>query len=364
MTQPTAPPSRRSSEPSGPETFVPPVWLRNRHLQTVLANKPLRLPSGPPVEDLRLDLPDGDVVRLVRSKPQHGMQHHPVAIVLHGLAGGYDSAYARDVFSALAGIGVEAHMLHFRGCGGVPNRLPRGYHAGDTADLAYYAARLREQHPSRPIVAVGYSLGANVLLKYLGEHGDASAVDLAVAVSVPFLLDDACESISRGFSKVYQNVLLTRLKQAMAEKFTAYDAPFDLDAMHSAPGLKAFDDLVTAPMHGFRNVDHYYTASSCRQFLPGITVPALIVHAVDDPFQSSAGIPTPGEVSDTTTLALQPFGGHVGFLAWHRREMNSAWEGASERRAGLRSWLAPKIAAWVSNQLGSTGTGGAGRGMR
>jgi predicted alpha/beta-fold hydrolase len=327
--------------------FVPFGWLRNRHLQTLVANKPIRLPAGPEVEDLRYQLPDGDLVRLVRSTGADTAQHSsPHVIVLHGLAGGYDSAYARELFARLAAEGITGHLLHFRGCGGVTNRLPRGYHAGDTADLAHYVGELRQRFPHAPCTAVGYSLGANVLLKYLGESGSQSRLDAAVAVSVPFDLDDACRSISGGFSIIYQKVLLSRLKRSMEQRFRQSDhVPFDLRAMWRTPSLKAFDDVVTAPIHGFDSADHYYRVSSCRQYLRDIRTPTLIIHAADDPFQSPAGIPTAPELSSSVTLELPRHGGHVGFLG------SGVRRGKEEATAG-RPWLPDRIVRFLSAQAG------------
>ncbi|MEO0972577.1 MAG: hydrolase [Pseudomonadota bacterium] len=327
-----SPPSR---DPSAP--FVAPRWLRNPHQQTLLANKPLRWPPAPPTVEGTLTLPDGDIVRVVRNKASNAAQHSPIVVVLHGLAGGYESAYARDLFSEFARSGLEGHLLHFRGCGGLLNRLPRGYHAGDTGDLAHYIKTLRSASPERPVYAVGYSLGANVLLKHLGTTGLESGLDAAVAVSVPFRLEDACESISHGFARLYHRVLLARLKQLMRDKFSRdrAAAPFDLAALYRIRDLRTFDDRVTAPMHGFRNVEHYYRVSSCRQYLGGIRTPTLILHAADDPFQSHAGIPPPRELASTVQLALSPHGGHVGFLQSSR----SGW--------GWESWLAPRIGAFL-----------------
>lgn len=329
-----------------PGNFVPFGWLRNRHLQTLVANKPIRLPDGPDVEDLRYALPDGDLVRLVRSITPNAAQHSsPHAIVLHGLAGGYESAYARELFARLAAEGIIGHLLHFRGCGGVTNRLPRGYHAGDTADLAHYIGELRQRFPHAPCTAVGYSLGANVLLKYLGESGSQSQLDAAVAVSVPFDLDDACSSISSGFSVIYQKVLLSRLKQSMWHRFRESDhVPFDLREMRQTRSLKAFDDLVTAPIHGFDSADHYYRVSSCRQYLRSIRAPTLIIHAADDPFQSPAGIPAATELSPSVTLELSRHGGHVGFLGGgaHRGESKAAFQ---------RPWLPDRIVRFLSERL-------------
>ncbi|MEO0421006.1 MAG: hydrolase [Pseudomonadota bacterium] len=333
---------------NAPPPFSPPSWLRNAHLQTLLANKPLRWPKGPRVHDEAYELPDGDIVRLVRNISAASADSRPPrVVVLHGLAGGYDSAYARDLFTAFEAHELEGHLLHFRGCGDLMNRLPRGYHAGDTSDFAHYVSELHREAPERPIYAVGFSLGANVLLKYLGTENEQGHVAAAVAVSVPFLLDDACESISSGFSLLYHKVLLRRLKQSMVEKFGSLPAdqiPFDYGALKRVGDLRSFDDLVTAPMHGFGTAEHYYAVSSCRQYLLGIDTPTLILHAADDPFQSPAGIPTPSELASPVELELSAHGGHVGFL-----------QGTS---GGLtwKSWLTPRITAYLRAQARGQGS--------
>lgn len=361
----TPPPPTVPAANAGPDTFAPPPWLRNRHVQTLLANKPLRMPAGPPVHDELYELPDGDVVRLVRSMcaapastPTSAQARAPtrapasdavvpLVVVLHGLAGSYDSAYARDLFAALAAAGLEGHLLHFRGCGGVMNRLPRSYHAADTTDLQHYLQHLQRTHPGRPILAVGYSLGANVLLKYLGESGARSGLSGAVAVSVPFLLDDACRSISTGFARLYHKVLLYRLKASLREKLRqqpewadAAAVPFDAAALNRVHDLRTFDDVVTAPMHGFDGATHYYAVASCRQYLAGIRVPTLILHAQDDPFQSRAAIPGPEELSTSVELHLTRHGGHVGFV--------QPGGGAAAWR--LDSWLTPRIVAFLEHR--------------
>ena len=307
----------------------------------------MRWPPGPQIDDGTYHLPDGDIVRLVRNMGAASRGDSPRVVVLHGLAGGYDSAYARDLFRAFEQHGLEGHLLHFRGCGGVMNRLPRGYHAGDTADFAQYVETLHAQAPGRPIFAVGFSLGANVLLKYLGTENHRQLVTAAVAVSVPFLLDDACESISSGFAVLYHKVLLGRLKHAMVAKFGTVpnSAPFDYAALKHVRDLRAFDDLITAPMHGFRDADHYYGVSSCRQYLKAIRTPTLVLHAADDPFQSSAGIPEATELSPQIALELSDHGGHVGFLQPRRDGL------------GLQSWLTPRITTYLTRAAAAANLG-------
>jgi hypothetical protein len=228
--------------------------------------------------------------------------------------------------------------MHFRGCSGEPNRLSRSYHSGETGDLQAVVERLRARNPAAGIAVVGYSLGGNVLLKWLGELGPAAPLDCAVAVSVPFELGAAADRLARGFSRLYQYRLLYSLKRSTRRKVR-------LGVLHPRYGdlspvrdFRAFDDRVTAPLHGFRDACHYYTVSSCRQYLAGIRVPTLVLHARDDPFLTPAAIPGPGEVSPAVDVELSACGGHVGFVGgpwpWH-----------------AEYWLEQRIPAFLADHL-------------
>ncbi|MGE0384713.1 MAG: hydrolase [Gammaproteobacteria bacterium] len=292
------------------EAFRPAWFLPGPHLQTLwaaLARRRTRLAVRPE----RLELPDGDFVDLAWTGPDAG----PVAIVLHGLEGSLDSPYAHGILAALAGAGWRAVLLHFRGCSGPPNRLPRSYHSGETGDLALLVSILRARHPQRRLVAVGFSLGGNVLLKYLGEHGAGAGLERAVAISVPFDLADAADRLDRGFSRLYQRRLLLSLKQRARLKAALF--PRHIDAATLAPmrNFRDFDDRVTAPLHGFAGADDYYRRCSSRAFMSAIAVPTLVLHARDDPFMTPRAIPKPEEISPSVRLEISAGGGHVGFVA-------------------------------------------------
>ncbi|MCU0936006.1 MAG: hydrolase [Gammaproteobacteria bacterium] len=239
----------------------------------------------------------------------------PVVLVLHGLEGSSDSHYARGLLAAVRDRGWTGVLMHFRGCSGEPNRLPRSYHSGETGDTAYVVSLLRGRLPGRPLAVVGYSLGGNVLLKWLGETGSAATVDCAVAVSVPFELSAAANRLERGFSRFYQWWLLRSLADALEEKVARGTLPPAFAGHARSRTFRAFDDAVTAPLHGFAGVDDYYGRSSSRQYLGGIAVPTLILHALDDPFLVPAAVPVPSEVPSAVTLEVYPRGGHVGFVA-------------------------------------------------
>jgi predicted alpha/beta-fold hydrolase len=290
--------------------FAPPVWLRNRHLQTIVPNSPLRARRRLILRNETLELPDGDFLRLEWLDGDG-----PLIVMLHGLEGSSRSRYARGIIAALGRAGYRAVLMTFRGCGGVPNRLARSYHAGDTGDLAFLLDRLSAEHPGLPIAALGYSLGGNALLKYLGERGTETCLQTAIAVSVPFDLQDSCAAMSIGFSRLYQHVLLGNLKASTKRKFAGRTAPFDPSAGLAATDFEGFDDRITAPLHGFAGAPDYYRKSSCRAYLKDIRVPTLIVHAADDPFMSRAAIPAEAELAGAVTLELSEHGGHVGFVA-------------------------------------------------
>jgi uncharacterized protein len=259
----------------------------------------------------RLELPDGDFLDLAWTTGADG----PIVLVLHGLEGSSRSGYAGGMLRALHAHGWRALVMHFRGCSGEPNRLPRSYHSGETGDLAHVVEVLRASYPDTPIAAVGYSLGGNVLLKWLGETGAGNPLAAAVAVSVPFELHKAAWRLSRGLSRVYQWKLLRSLRRRTAAKFSRMPCPVPLGDLRLLTSFRAFDDRITGPLHGFRNADDYYARSSSRQYLPGIRVPTFILHALDDPFMTPDAVPSACELSPTTCLELSLHGGHVGFVS-------------------------------------------------
>ena len=246
-----------------------------------------------------------------------------IVVVLHGLEGCSQSPYARGLVHALQRIGLRAVVMHFRGCSGTPNRLPRSYHSGDTADLAYLVQTLRQREPHTPIMAVGYSLGGNVLLKWLGEASVQAPLTAAVAVSVPFVLAQSAERMNQGFSRVYQWKLLKSMRRRIYAKLPHMSLNIRTTNLSRLHSFRQFDDAVTAPLHGFDNADHYYALASSRQYLRAIVVDTLILHSRDDPFMTQNVIPSRDDLSAHVQLELYTAGGHVGFVAgpwpWHAR---------------------------------------------
>jgi predicted alpha/beta-fold hydrolase len=196
--------------------------------------------------------------------------------------------------------------------------LPRSYHAGETGDLHAFLAMLRRREPHTPLAAVGYSLGGNVLLKWLGEQGGNAPVEAAAAVSVPYDLSDAARRLRQGFSRVYERYLLSSLQAALMQKRARLPLPWERDEIASITSLREFDDRITAPLHGFRDANDYYARATCRPYLTTVAVPTLLIHAADDPFMSPTVVPAGRELSRATLLELSPHGGHVGFIAGER----------------------------------------------
>lgn len=291
-------------------SFKPAWWLMGPHLQTVwpyMFRRPIHLN----MRQERFELADGDFVDLHwAEQPSSG----PIVIVLHGLEGSIQSSYAGGILKTIEAWRWRGLFMHFRSCSGEVNRNARMYHSGDTHDLAAVVAMIREREPETPIAAVGYSLGGNVLLKWLGETGADNPLSVAVAVSVPFELKCAAERINQGLSKVYQWHFLRSLKDKVRQKFSGGSSDWIVPDLQKIRTIRAFDDWVTAPLHGFKGADDYYEKASSRPYLKKITVPTLLVQAKDDPFMTPDVVPELCELSAQTVLELTPRGGHVGFV--------------------------------------------------
>jgi predicted alpha/beta-fold hydrolase len=290
-------------------------WLKNCHAQTIYPSLPLSRGPRPVLTRRLLELPDGDatVVDWLADSPEI-TSTSPLLVVLHGLESSAESAYARQLLQAAREQCWHAAVLHFRDCGDYRNRLPRRYHAGETNDLRYFLGKLRTDGQTGPIMAAGYSLGGNVLLKYLGEDGMATPLNAAAAVSVPLNLHKSAAALSRGFSRFYQSHLLKRMKKAVRRKFDRHTAAFDWQRTMKARTFAEFDDAVTAPLHGFSSKDEYYDRCSSVAYLAGIQRPTLIINSLDDPFMTPDMIPGEDALSASVTLEISKRGGHVGFI--------------------------------------------------
>lgn len=297
--------------------FQPAWWLPGPHAQTLGARLLRARAPGPPLVRRRLELPDGDFVDLdFTAFPPRA----PLVLVLHGLEGSARSGYMREMYRALGRRDIQAVGLNFRSCSGELNRTPRLYHSGETGDLAWVLGWLVGQVGPSPLGAVGFSLGANVLLKYLGACGRAAGrssglLRAAAAISIPFDLSAGAAHLERGFSRLYRRYLVGKLKRKTLAKTAVLDGRVHLDRVRQARTFPEFDEAATAPLHGFANAADYYRRCSCARYLADIRVPTLLIHAADDPFLPPAAIPRAAIAANPWLHGLiTPAGGHVGFV--------------------------------------------------
>lgn len=294
-------------------SFRPHPLLSSAHLQTIAT---LLRPSPKLALRLeRLELADGDFIDLAWSGEQHA--NGPLAVLVHGLAGGFESKYLLGTACQLIAQGWRTVMLQLRGAGPEPNRLHRCYNQDDTDDLRYFWRLLRSREPGAFIASVGWSLGGNVTLKALAEEGRAAPINMAAAASVPFNIRPCAERLGTGFSRVYQRKLLGSVKDALRRKHpqVPLSPAVDLPAALAAQNFIDYDTAYTAPLAGYRDVEDYYTHASCGPLLNSIRRPTLVVHALDDPFMTAAIIPDVNDLSNQVTLELAHNGGHVGFVS-------------------------------------------------
>lgn len=292
--------------------FKPAWWLPSSHLQTLwptLCRRPIKHLT---FKRERIELPDGDFIDL-DWVDRH--QTGPIVLLLHGLEGTLNSPYAKGMLNAIQREGWRGIFLSFRGCSGEHNRLPRSYHSGDTADVDYVVELLKQREPSTPMAAVGFSLGGNVLVKWLGETAHNNPLQAAVAICVPFELYKAVLRINRGFSRVYQWHLLSCLRNKLKGKAKMLSSPISTQQLNKVRTIHDFDEYVTAPLHGFANANDYYVKCSSRAYLPYILRPTLLVQAKDDPFMTEDVLPNEKELSPLVQLELTDKGGHVGFVS-------------------------------------------------
>lgn len=326
--------------------FSPAGWLAGGHLQTLFSPLLRRSPRLQRERE-RIALADGDFLDL----DWYGASQDSSAwvILLHGLTGSSASLYVLGQQQALATRGLRSVAVNWRGCSGEPNHLARGYHSGASDDLAEVIGHVRKLAGSqRLLAAIGYSLGGNVLLKYLGERGDASELSAAVAVSVPFRLDQSADRLGEGFSRVYQARFLRDMLAYVTNKqrqfahqgrHTEHASLVALGSLEGMDSLWDFDQRVTAPLHGYASADDYYRRCSSRYFIGSITTPTLIVQSLDDPFVYPSSVPQAAELPPAVTLELHARGGHVGFIE------GTPWRPSYYLERRLPQWLATRLCA-------------------
>ncbi len=315
--------------------YAAPAWLPGGHLQTIWPAKLVRLPEVT-LKRERWDTPDGDFIDVDFVE---GLPGKPFLVLFHGLEGSSSSHYARALLSHIEALGWSGAVPHFRGCSGELNRAPRFYHSGDADEIDWILHRMA-LHPlarnASQFFAAGVSLGGNALLRWLGTRAeDSRFVDAAVAISAPLDLTAGGTALSSGFNMIYTKRFLQTLKPKCLAKLEQYPKLFDRQRMLAARDLYEFDNVVTAPLHGFRDTDDYWHRASSKHVLPSIVVPTLVLNARNDPFLPARHLPR--TASDTVILEYPSQGGHVGF--------------ASGRPPGSITWLPRRIVRFLSEQV-------------
>lgn len=310
----------------------PPWMLAGGHRQTLW-----RKFMGKPQlqrQRRRIELDDGDFLDLdwlypdeaagVRTTPVALSSPGTVVLLIHGLAGSSESPYILNMQQALAKSGMKSAAINLRSCSGEPNRLVKSYYSGCSEDIEQVVGQLLEgDNQVQQVVVVGYSLGANVSVKWLAETRYADRVVCGVSVSNPLRLDVCCASMDKGLPFWYGRYFLQQLCRDLEVKYRLFQQKGDISALselqalgdwRQARTLWEFDDRVTAPMHGFDSARDYYQRCSSRQFIEKVSVPLLILHAADDPIIPPSVLPTSDEIPANVQVRLSRDGGHVGFI--------------------------------------------------
>ena len=290
--------------------FKPAWWLKNPHLQTIWGVKFKQI-TDIELEPQRIELDDGDFIDVLKTQD---INNKPIVLFLHGLEGCVESHYVKPLIKRLDEAGFAVYFMHFRGCSGELNRLPRGYSSNDTHDLQAVIDVIKTDHERDPFAVIGVSLGGSVVLKWLGENANNAETTVGVAISVPFKLRDTAIKLEKGPSRIYQKYLINLCQQKYQKKVEQLNSPMDVD-VKSLNTFYLYDDNITAPLHGFESAEDYYEKCSSRQFLKSIRKPTLILHSKDDPFMWDHTAPDEHELSKDVHLELTEKGGHVGFIS-------------------------------------------------
>ena len=302
--------------------FTPAWWLPGAHLQTLWVRLGPRRIHGAFQREV-LTTPDDDDLILDHTA---GVAGSPRVLLLHGLEGSAHSPHTARLVGLVARAGWRSTVLNFRSCARdpadlrqrLPNRRPRLYHSGETGDLDFVVRTLAAREPQTPLYGLGFSLGGNVLLKWLGEVGAASRITAAAVLSVPYDLEASSRFLERPAGRLYAAHFLGRLRakaDALLQRFPQETRHLDADRIRNARTIAAFDEHLTAPLHGFASATDYYQRSSSLGFLPRITIPTLCISAADDPlFPAEALARARDAASASVTFEVTPHGGHVGFI--------------------------------------------------
>ncbi|MGB7306201.1 MAG: alpha/beta fold hydrolase [Burkholderiaceae bacterium] len=312
--------------------YQSPPWLAGSHWQTIYA---AQFAPRPPIiyrrerwlttdsDFIDVDFTTGDISDTA-----------PILVLFHGLEGCSLSHYAVALMAAAQARGWRGAVAHFRGCSGEINLAPRAYHSGDSDEIDFVLRRIAQQFPGSLRFAAGVSLGGNALLKWAGIHGTGASkcVERIASISAPHDLHAGAAALSRGFSQFYTWIFLRTLKAKSHQKLAQYPGLFSREKMEQSRNFFDFDDAVTAPIHGFSSCYDYWTRSSSGRFLPQITVPALVLNALNDPFVPTSSLSLPSQVSASVQLEYPPSGGHVGFV--------------SGSPPGSLNWLIQRLFTW------------------
>lgn len=295
--------------------FHSPFWCYNGHIHTIA-----RSLSGdttqPKVNRIEITTPDDDFLEVDR---YINPDSNSIIVLFHGLEGSTERYYMVELMKVLIRKGHSVVGVNFRGCGSRLNKQPRFYHSGETNDYQTVFEWLKNQYPNKKLGAVGFSLGGNALVKYLGETGKDTLVQTGVAVSVPYDLRLGSIMLSKGFHRIYEYRFLRTLSKKIAEKRDRYP---DLPTFNGST-LYEFDNQITAPIHGFENADAYYDKCSARRFVKDISIDTLLIHSKKDPLCPAEAMPLDKlNNNPSTDYIITKEGGHVGFWSKPRGWLN------------------------------------------
>ena len=304
--------------------YTPPAWLPGGHVQTIWSALFARRQFGlamPQVRE-RWTTPDGDFIDVDRQVASHPQR--PMFVLFHGLEGSSKSHYAQAFADWAAEQDVHFVLPHFRGCSGELNRGPRAYHSGDHAEIHWVLGELRKQHQlegGHTLVAAGISLGGNALMRWAAEHGQMAlrTADAIASICSPLDLTESGQAMGRGLNRqIYTRMFLRSMKPKAMAKLAQHPGLFDAQKLMAANDLYAFDNVFTAPLHGFKNTEDYWLKASAKPLMKSIQLPALALNAQNDPFVPMHSLPQAHDVSPWVTLWHPEQGGHVGFAkgAW------------------------------------------------
>lgn len=296
-----------------PSNYVAPGWLPGRHLQTIV---PATMVPRPAVEYRRerWDTPDGDFIDVDFALPEPKASEAPLLVLFHGLEGSSQSHYARSAMRWFADRDWRALVVHFRGCSGEANRMPRAYHSGDSDEGDWVLRRISWRWPTARLYAAGISLGGNMLAKWLGEQGTAAGfVTAAASIGSPLDLAAGGVALGSGFNRLYTRMFMQSLRAKALKKVEKFPGLARADRLRASRNLYEFDNEFTAPLHGFRDTEDYWSRASGKPWLSSVAVPHLVLNALNDPFVPAMSLPRESDISRFVTLEQPAHGGHIGF---------------------------------------------------